>query len=301
MKIDDMTQANGWRPGEPLRKHTSWRVGGAADLYCKPASIAELTQRLRELSPEVPLYWLGLGSNVLVRDGGIRGAVIATGALPRELARGADGRVSCGAGLPCALLARQCARWQLGPAAFFAGIPGSVGGALAMNAGAFGGETWNVVDSVTTIDRRGELRARPAADYTIAYRSVRGPQGEWFVGATFRLRPDVETSPATIKSLLAKRGATQPLGLPSGGSTFRNPPGQHAGRLIEQAGLKGVRIGGAVVSDKHANFILNDKDATAADIERLIEHVAATVLARCGVQLELEVRIVGEPLAEQAS
>jgi UDP-N-acetylmuramate dehydrogenase len=240
------------------------------------------------------VHWIGLGSNLLVRDAGIRGAVIATGALPKDLERLDDERVKCGAGLPCALLARQCARWQLGPAAFFAGIPGSVGGALAMNAGAFGGETWSVVESVTTIDRSGAVRARAAADYEIGYRSVRGPEGEWFLGATFRFRPDAETSAATIKALLAKRGATQPMGSASGGSTFRNPPGDFAGRLIEQAGLKGARIGGAVVSEKHANFILNDGSATAADIERLIEHVAATVLERCGVRLELEVRIVGE-------
>jgi UDP-N-acetylmuramate dehydrogenase len=294
---DDMTQGNGWRRSEPLSKHTSWRVGGPADLYCKPASLAELEQRLRDLPPEIRVHWIGLGSNLLVRDGGIRGAVIATGSLPKGLERLDGGLVKCGAGLPCALLARQCARWQLGPAAFFAGIPGSVGGALAMNAGAFGGETWSVVDSVVTIDRRGVLRTRPAADYAVAYRTVRGPQSEWFVGAVFRLRPDTQTTPATIKALLAKRAATQPLGVPSGGSTFRNPPGDFAGRLIEQAGLKGARVGGAVVSAKHANFILNEGAATAADIERLIELVAAMVLERCGVRLELEVRIVGEPAA----
>jgi len=225
--------------------------------------------------------------------------VIATGGLPRELERldanSVDSRgVRAGAGLPCALLARQCVRWQLGPAAFFAGIPGSVGGALAMNAGAFGGETWSHVESVTTIDRAGKLRERERAEFTIGYRSVQGPPTEWFLSATFALAPDATTS-SGLKAMLARRNATQPLGLPSCGSVFRNPPGDHAGRLIESAGLKGARIGGAVVSEKHANFIVNDGDATAADIEQLIERVRTEVEKASQVRLELEVRLVGEP------
>ena len=203
------------------------------------------------------MHWLGLGSNLLVRDGGIRGAVIATGGLPRELERLDERRVRASAGLACMLLAKRCVRWQLGPAAFFAGIPGTVGGALAMNAGAFGGETWTNVESVTTIDRRGELHERPRAEFEIDYRSVRGPANEWFLGATFRFEHDASSSMDAIKELLARRNAAQPLGVPSCGSVFRNPPGDFAGRLIEQAGLKGRRFGGAMVSDKHANFILN--------------------------------------------
>jgi UDP-N-acetylmuramate dehydrogenase len=185
-------------------------------------------------------------------------------------------------------------RFKLGPAAFFAGIPGTVGGALAMNAGAFGGETWEHVESVITIDRRGVERVRPRGDYQISYRTVRGP-AEWFLGATFRFEPDAEGSLDTIKAMLARRNASQPLGLPSCGSVFRNPPGDYAGRLIEQAGLKGRRIGGAMVSDKHANFIVNAGDATAADIEALIADVRSTVLAQSGRELELEVRVIGEP------
>lgn len=283
---------------EPLRKHTSWRVGGPADLFFEPTSIEELQRTLAELPPDMPVHWLGLGSNLLVRDGGIRGAVIATGRLPRELVRVDDSRVRAGAGLACALLAKQCVRWHLGPAAFFAGIPGTVGGALAMNAGAFGGETWSNVETVVAMSRRGEIRTRPRSDYGIAYRTVRGPAGEWFLSATFRFDADTETSLATIKALLAKRNASQPLGVPSCGSVFRNPPGDFAGRLIEAAGLKGRRIGGAVVSEKHANFIVNAGKATAADIEALIEEVIATVQQRSGVRLEPEVRIVGERAAE---
>jgi UDP-N-acetylmuramate dehydrogenase len=278
---------------EPMRRHTSWRVGGPADRFYEPTSIAELQDILASLPRSMPVLWLGLGSNLLVRDGGIRGAVIATSALPRDLER--DGAsVRAGAGLPCALLAKQCVRWQLGPAAFFAGIPGTVGGALAMNAGAFGGETWERVASVVTIDRAGALHERARSEFAIGYRSVRGPvEGEWFLAATFALAPDATTA-AGLREMLARRDASQPLGIPSCGSVFRNPPGDFAGRLIEQAGLKGARIGGAVVSDKHANFILNTGDATAADIEALIERVRSTVERASGVRLEPEVRVVGE-------
>ncbi|HET7133120.1 MAG TPA: UDP-N-acetylmuramate dehydrogenase [Gammaproteobacteria bacterium] len=296
--LDD-TPGRGWRRDEPLSEHTSWRVGGPADLYCKPASVAELRERLAELPAGTPIYWLGLGSNLLVRDGGIRGAVVATQGLPKDLEKLEGSRVRAGAGLPCALLARQCARWQVGPAAFFAGIPGTVGGALAMNAGAFGGETWTSVESVVTIDRHGELVTRPRADFRVGYRTVDGPPGEWwYVSATFTLQPDTNTTADTIKALLAKRNATQPLGVPSCGSTFRNPPGDFAGRLIEAAGLKGATVGGAMVSPKHANFIVNTGTATAADIEALIARVRGEVARQSGVTLELEVRVVGEPAAQ---
>lgn len=280
---------------EPLRKHTSWRVGGPADLFYTPSSVDELKRILVTLPPATPVHWLGLGSNLLVRDGGIRGAVIATGGMPRELERLDENRVRASAGLACMLLAKRCVRWQLGPAAFFAGIPGTVGGALAMNAGAFGGETWRNVESVTTIDRLGEVRERPSADFAIDYRSVRGAVNEWFLGATFRFEHDASSSMSAIKELLARRNAAQPLGIPSCGSVFRNPPGDFAGRLIEQAGVKGLRRGGAMVSDKHANFILNVDKATAADIEALIGEVRAAVKRTSGVELEPEVRVIGEP------
>jgi UDP-N-acetylmuramate dehydrogenase len=280
---------------EPLCKHTSWRVGGPADLLYTPSTVDELKRIFAELPNGTPVHWLGLGSNLLVRDGGIRGAVIATGGLPRELERIDERSVRASAGLACMLLAKRCVRWQLGPAAFFAGIPGTVGGALAMNAGAFGGETWRNVESVTTIDRRGEVRERPRTDFEIDYRTVRGAADEWFLSATFRFEHDASSSMAAIKELLARRNAAQPLGVPSCGSVFRNPPGDFAGRLIEQAGVKGLRRGGAMVSDKHANFILNVDKATAADIEALIGEVRAAVQRTSGVELELEVRVVGEP------
>lgn len=289
---------------EPMAKHTSWRVGGPAELFFKPADDEELAAFLASLPSDMPVHWIGLGSNLLVRDGGVRGAVIATGGLKKRLERVDDFRVTAGAGLPCMLLARQCVRWQLGPAAFFAGIPGTVGGALAMNAGAFGGETWNNVESVETLDRRGVRRVRGRDEFAIGYRSVSraaaasdlaaGKVDEWFLAATFRFERDETLDKQAIKSMLDKRAETQPLGLPSCGSVFRNPRNAFAGGLIEAAGLKGLRIGGAMVSDKHANFIINTGAATADDIERLIETVRQRVKERSGIDLELEARMIGE-------
>ena len=282
------------RYDEPMSRHTSWRAGGPAETFFIPASIDDLAGFLAELDADTPLFWLGVGSNLLVRDGGLPGVVVSATKILRHTERAGDQRVRAGAGVPCTQLARQCIRWQLGPSEFFAGIPGTVGGALAMNAGAHGGETWQRVESVKTIDRSGELHERTPQDYTVAYRSVTGPVNEWFLEANFRFDPDVAPSMDEMKSMLERRRATQPLGLPSCGSVFRNPPGDYAARLIETAGLKGHRIGGAEVSTKHANFIINRADASASDIEELIEHVRETVLAVHGVGLTHEVRIVGE-------
>ncbi len=285
------------RRDEPMSRHTSWHVGGPADYWFEPRDRTDLVAFLRGLPREPPVYWVGLGSNLLVRDGGLRGVVISThGALGR-LDRLSERTVYCEAGVPCARIARQCIKWGLGPAAFFAGIPGTLGGALAMNAGAFGGETWRHVQSVETIDRAGVLRTRAAAEYEIGYRSVRGPAtDEWFLAATLAFDPRPGADNAELKALLTRRRDTQPIGEWSCGSVFTNPPGDHAARLIDTAGLKGFRIGGAAVSDKHANFIVNTGDATAADLERLIAHVQQVVESRHGVRLTPEVRIVGEAL-----
>jgi len=292
--MSDSIQGRGVLRDEPMAKHTSWRVGGPADVFYRPTSIAELKAFLGSLPPRMPVTWFGLGSNLLVRDGGIRGAVICTSGMPREIERLDAQRVRAGAGAPCATLARRCARWGLGPAAFFAGIPGTVGGALAMNAGAYGGETWDRVEGVQTIDRGGGVKDRGRSEFTVGYRTVAGAADEWFLNATFRLEPGRETEAATMKGLLDKRSASQPLGRPSAGSVFRNPPGDYAGRLIEDAGLKGASKGGAMVSDKHANFIINAGNATARDIEELIAEIRARVRASSGVDLELEVRVLGE-------
>lgn len=282
---------------EPLARHTSWRVGGPADVLFKPASKPDLALFLRALPADMPVLWLGLGSNLLVRDGGIRGAVIETHGALNDLQRLGETEVWCDAGVPCAKLAKQCAKWNLGPAEFFAGIPGTLGGALAMNAGAFGGETWRHVVLVETINRQGEIKRRMESDYEVAYRHVRGPLDEWFLGAQLSFAESDVDGEVGIRALLARRKETQPIGEPSCGSTFTNPPGHHAAKLIESAGLKGFRMGGAVVSAKHANFIINEGSATAADIEQLIAHVKATVQQQYGIELTPEVRIVGEPLA----
>jgi UDP-N-acetylmuramate dehydrogenase len=281
------------RREEPMARHTSWRVGGPAELFFRPASIEDLAATLAATPAEMPVFWCGLGSNLLVREGGIRGLVVNTTGLFNEVRRTDGGQLEAGAGVPCTVLARHCVRHQLGPAEFFAGIPGTIGGALAMNAGAYGGETWDFVESVTTIDRRGELHRRTPEDFRVGYRSVTGPAAEWFVTALFAFRPDPEASRERMAALMARRKESQPLGLPSCGSVFRNPEGDHAARLIEAAGLKGHSIGGAQVSPKHANFIINTGTATPADIEALIELVAQRVAERHGVQLQHEVRIVG--------
>ncbi|KAB7623857.1 UDP-N-acetylmuramate dehydrogenase [Alkalilimnicola sp. S0819] len=280
----------------PLHRYTSWRVGGPAERFYRPVDLADLCAFLAELPADEPLTWLGLGSNLLVRDGGVRGTVIHTqGGLDRIEAM-AGQRLRVEAGSACAKVAKFAAREGLAGAAFLAGIPGTFGGALAMNAGAFGGETWERVEAVQTVDRHGVLRERPRSDFQVAYREVCGPEGEWFVAGILALDAG---SPARLaeegRALLARRGGSQPIGKPSCGSVFRNPPADHAARLIEEAGLKGYRIGGALVSEKHANFILNEEGASAADIEALMGHVRDTVLIRFGVRLEPEVRIVGEP------
>ena len=290
----DMHVQGELRRDESMSRHTSWRAGGPAETFFIPASLEDLSTFLAGLDKDTPVFWHGVGTNLLVRDGGLPGVVVSATRILRQLEQVDRYAVRAGAGLPCTQLAKQCIRWELGPSEFFAGIPGTVGGALAMNAGAHGGETWERVESVRTIDRAGEIHERSPAEYSVGYRSVTGPANEWFIEATFRFEPDVVPSMETMKAMLERRKATQPLGLPSCGSVFRNPPGDHSARLIEAAGLKGYRIGGAEVSAKHANFIINRGDASATDIEELIEHVRQTVLDVHGVELQHEVRIVGE-------
>ncbi len=284
------------RMDEPMARHTAWGVGGPAARLYEPADLEDLCAFLATRPGDEALLWIGLGSNLLVRDGGLAGTVIKTSGMLEGLARLAPRRVRAEAGVPCAKVARFCARHDLAGAEFLAGIPGTMGGALAMNAGAFGGETWTVVRRVETLDRRGARHVRDAAEYRIGYREVRGPAGEWFVAAELELTPaDGAGALARIRELLQRRDATQPLRQRSCGSVFRNPPGDHAARLIEASGLKGRRIGGAIVSPKHANFIVNTGGATAGDIEALMGEVVATVAHRQGVTLVPEVHVIGRP------
>ena len=283
------------RHAEPMSRHTSWRVGGPADRFYEPADIDDLAMFLKTLPAGEPLHWVGLGSNLLVRDGGVRGTVLMLSGKLNGLERTGDTTVRAEAGVASAKLARFSVGLGLRGAEFLAGVPGTVGGALAMNAGAFGGETWTIVAAVETLDRHGERRTRSPGEYQIGYRSVRGPAGEWFVAGHFALTPgDAEEGQALIKSLLARRGASQPTQWPNAGSVFRNPPGDYSARLIERAGLKDCTIGGASVSTLHANFIINNGNATARDIEQLIAHVQAEVERKHGIRLEPEVRVIGE-------
>ncbi len=307
----------GLRLDEPMSRHTSWRAGGLAERLYQPADLEDLCVFLRTLPADEPLIAVGLGSNLLVRDGGVRGTVLLMHGALRELGLQADGSIYAGAGVPGAKLARFAALHGYRGAEFFAGIPGTVGGMLAMNAGCYGGETWAQVVKVRVVTRSGELKVRTPQEYEIGYRSValrsewKGVSGKWkssdspltthhspeefFVGVWLRFATgDGEIARQEIKALLAKRISSQPLQLPNAGSVFRNPPGDHAARLIEGCGLKGMRIGGAQVSEKHANFIVNVGGATAADIENLITEVRASVAAKTGVMLHPEVKIIGE-------
>ena len=296
------------RLNEPMSRHTVWGVGGPAQVLYEPADLEDLSVFLGTLTGDEPVLWVGLGSNLLVRDGGIVGTVVLTAGLLNRLhlvgvENVADScTVRVEAGVPCAKAAKFCARNGLRNGEFLAGIPGTIGGALAMNAGAFGGETWDVVSRVEVIDRRGHQQVRTPNEYSVEYRAVRGPQNEWFVAAELLLprgRPSEASS--RIRELLQQRSATQPTGQRSCGSVFRNPPGHHAARLIESSGLKGTRLGGAQVSEKHANFIVNVDDASAEDIEALIKHVQKCVERRHGVRLLREVHIVGERKSVDAS
>lgn len=281
---------------ESMSRHTSWRVGGPAERLYRPADIEDLCAFLQSLPAGEALYWIGLGSNLLVRDGGLRGTAIMTKGVIDHAEQCTAETIRAEAGISCAKLARFCSRAGLTGAEFLAGIPGTFGGALAMNAGAFGGETWSLLIEIETVDRHGELHRRSPEEFKVAYRSVEGPVGEWFAAATLRLEAgDVEANTQRIRELLEQRSGAQPIGLPSCGSVFRNPEGDHAARLIDSAGLKGLSIGAASVSEKHANFIINNGGATAADIESLIELVARRVHAIHGVELEQEVHIIGEP------
>ncbi|TMG86601.1 MAG: UDP-N-acetylmuramate dehydrogenase [Betaproteobacteria bacterium] len=286
--------------GAPLAPHTSWRAGGHADVAYVPADRDDLALFLRQLPIFESVTVLGLGSNTLVRDGGVRGAVILMHNAGGALAV-ADGLLYAEAGVACPKLARFAARRGCADAEFLAGIPGTVGGALAMNAGCYGGETWPHVAKVELVMRDGTFVMRTPVDYSIGYRRVMRADGRpadgIFTAAWFRFPPgDGEATRSRIRELLARRIASQPLDMPNAGSVFRNPPDDHAARLIESVGLKGFAIGGAQVSGKHANFIVNaGRRATAADIEQLIEHVQKVVAARTGVTLEREVRIIGEP------
>ena len=290
------------RLNEPMAKHVSWRAGGYAARAYVPADLEDLAAFLQNLPQGETVLFVGLGSNLLVRDGGFKGTVILMHAVLNTVGVESQ-RIYAEAGVASPKLARFAAKHNFEGAEFLAGIPGTIGGALAMNAGCYGAETWEAVDEVLTIDRHGELHQRKPLDYEISYRHVAlratklgAAKEEWFAAAWFKFaQGDGALSQQRIKALLQKRISAQPLNRPNAGSVFRNPPNDYAARLIEACGLKGERIGGAQVSEKHANFIVNLGEATATDIENLISKVQDTVRREWEIVLEREVRIVGEP------
>lgn len=283
------------RENESLSRHTSWRVGGPVKCFYQPADIEDLSVFLSTLAPSEAVYWIGLGSNLLVRDAGFTGTVICTSGVLNRIEVQEQHRLFVEAGVACPKAAKVAAKHALTGAEFLCGIPGTMGGALAMNAGAFGGETWDVVESVDTIDRQGMRYTYRPSDFEISYRHVSGPADQWFVSCVLKLHAgNTKESQAAIKALLQKRGASQPTQQPNAGSVFRNPANDYAARLIESCGLKGLCIGGACVSEKHANFIVNTGTASAADIENVMLHVQQTVREETGVELQTEVKILGD-------
>ena len=280
----------------PMTRYNTWGVGGNAQCVFIPSDVADLAKFLAGLEAGIPVTWLGLGSNVLIRDGGIQGVVVVTQGGLKEITID-NGKVHAQAGVACAKLARTCVSKGLSGIEFMAGIPGTVGGALAMNAGAFGGQTWPRVSSVEVINRQGIISTRTADEYDYGYRYVKGFDGEWFLGASFDLDEGADSNNViSIKKLLEQRAATQPIGKKNCGSVFMNPQNAFAANLIEQCGLKGFCIGGACVSTKHANFIINENKASAADIEALIKHVQSAVNEKHNIELNTEVRFLGDSL-----
>ena len=288
------------REQEPMSRHTSWKTGGSAEYYFQPANVADLSKFLSGVDMNTPVTWIGNGSNLLVRDSGISGVVISIAGVINDLEVTDVAEITVGAGMGCAKTARFAAKHGLSGIEFLTGIPGTIGGALAMNAGAYGGEIWTFVSQVETINRKGERSIYAKDKFDIAYRSVSIADDEWFINCCLILEPvDKEQSLQRIREMLAERAESQPLGQHSCGSVFRNPPNDHAARLIEDCGLKGKQIGGACVSEKHANFIINTGNATSSDIEQLIKFVQADVYTKHAITLIPEVRIIGIEGSEQ--
>ena len=278
---------------ELLSKHTAWKVGGPADIFFTPQNRDDLSNFLKSNRGK-QITWLGNGTNVLVRDGGIRGAVISTKKSIDKINMETKNSCRVEAGASCMDLALFAEKNQLGPAAFFSGIPGSIGGALTMNAGSFGMETWDLVKEVEVINEKGDISFLEKESFEIAYRAVTFPFRLWFLSCSMFLSSDEETTKDNLIELRNQRIKTQPLSEDTCGSVFKNPPGNYAGALIEGSGLKGFKIGSASISEKHANFIVNQGGATAGDIENLINHTRQVVKKNYDIDLQLEVRIMGE-------
>jgi UDP-N-acetylmuramate dehydrogenase len=283
-------------PDRPLADYTWFRVGGPAELLFTPADEADLAAFLRALPLDVPVTVIGLASNTLVRDGGVPGVVIRLSPRGFGHARVDGLRLTVGAALPDVKAARAAADEGIAGLAFLRGIPGSIGGALRMNAGAYGGETKDRLVAARAVDRRGELHVLTNADFGFAYRHSSVPDDFVFTEATFEGEPgDRAAILAEMDGITERREATQPIKSRTGGSTFKNPPGEKAWMLVDRAGCRGLTVGGAQMSELHANFMLNLGQATADDLERLGETVRGRVRANAGISLEWEIKRIGVP------
>jgi len=276
---------------------TWFRVGGAAEMLFEPADDDDLASFLAGLPDDIPVTVIGVGSNLLIRDGGIPGIVIRLGRGFGDIA--VDGEtVRAGAGALDIQLARACRDAGLAGLEFLSGVPGTIGGALRMNAGAYGGEVADVLREVRALDRSGAVLRVPASTLDFAYRHCSAPEDWIFTNAVFQGRPDDDAAIASrMDDIAAARGDSQPIRSRTGGSTFKNPPDAAAWELIDAAGCRGLMVGGARVSEVHCNFLINTGNATAADLEALGETVRRRVAARLGVTLDWEIRRVGVPAA----
>ncbi|MCD6306670.1 MAG: UDP-N-acetylmuramate dehydrogenase [Deltaproteobacteria bacterium] len=281
----------------PMSRHTTFRVGGDAEALCRAADLECLCRVLAFLTREgIPYLAIGKGSNLLVRDGGIRGVVILLSGKLACIEWKPDGHVLAGAGLSLADLLTGCRQTGLSGLEFLAGIPGTVGGAAVMNAGAFGNETGDLIEEMRAVDAGGHVHVYDRSQLVFSYRRLDMEAGSVIAQVGFRLTfAAPERVADRIGSYLKRRKTLQPIAEASAGSVFKNPPHDYAGRLIEQAGLKGRRVGGAMISKRHANFIVNTGGATAADILALIEAAREAVMQTTGITLELEVRVAGDP------
>jgi UDP-N-acetylmuramate dehydrogenase len=295
LDLDTMGLQGELRTQEPMSRHTSWKTGGNADYYYIASDINDLAKFISKLPTSTPITWIGFGSNLLVRDGGVSGVVVSVVGLLNELKKINETEIFIGAGVSCVKVAHFSAKHGLEGIEFLAGIPGTIGGALAMNAGAYGGEIWSYIKEVETINRKGKREIFEKDKFDINYRSVSISENEWFIACKMKLEISTRTVVSDrIKKMLSERADGQPLGQLSCGSVFRNPTNQHAAKLIELCGLKGKKVGGAVISDKHSNFIINTGNATSLDIEKLIEFIQACVYEKYDIKLIPEVRIIGE-------
>jgi len=286
---------------EPLGPFTWFRVGGKADVLFIPAEPDDLADFLRALDPGVPVTVLGVGSNVIVRDGGVEGVVIRLAGRPFAAITTEGDTITAGAGALDSMVAKASAKAGLAGLEFYAGIPGTIGGALTMNAGCYGAETRDILVSARGVTRSGERVEYALADFGYTYRHSEAPADIIWLEATYRGTPDdPEVVAARIAEVTSRREQTQPIRDKTGGSTFKNPPGHSSWKLVDEAGWRGKLFkatgGGAMFSELHSNFMINPGDATAADIEGLGETVRADVQSKRNVNLEWEIKRIGRPL-----